>query len=53
MVDSGPQCEIAWSDIVTLALTRLENVEPVAANRLAANYNRRDRPGPLRSQRAA
>jgi transcriptional regulator NrdR family protein len=37
LVDSGRK-SIAWSDIVTLALTRLENVDPVSAHRLAINY---------------
>jgi len=37
LVDSGRK-SIAWSDIITLALTRLENIDPVAARRLAANY---------------
>ena len=37
LVDSGRK-SIAWSDIVRLALTRLENVDPVSAHRLAANY---------------
>src|SRR5205807_2370061 len=37
LVDSGRK-SIAWSDIVTLALTRLENVDPVSAHRFAANY---------------
>ena len=37
LVDSGRK-SIAWSDIVTLALSRLQNVDPVAAQRLAANY---------------
>ena len=37
LVDSGRK-SIAWSDIVTLALARLQNVDPVSAQRLAANY---------------
>jgi transcriptional repressor NrdR len=37
LVDSGRK-SIAWNDIVTLALTRLENVDAVAAHRLEANY---------------
>jgi len=37
LVDSGRK-SVAWSDIVTLALARLENVDPVCAQRLAANY---------------
>jgi transcriptional repressor NrdR len=37
LVDSGRK-SVAWSDIVALALTRLENIDPVSAQRLAANY---------------
>ena len=37
LVDSGRK-SIAWNDIVTLALSRLENIDPVAAHRLEANY---------------
>lgn len=37
LVDSGRKT-IGWSDIVTLALARLENVDHVSAARLAANY---------------
>ena len=37
LVDSGRK-SVAWSDIASLALTRLANVDPVAAQRLAANY---------------
>jgi transcriptional repressor NrdR len=37
LVDSGRK-SVAWSDIVTLVLARLENVDPVSARRLAANY---------------
>lgn len=37
LVDSGRK-SVAWSDLVTLALARLENVDPVCAARLAANY---------------
>lgn len=37
LVDSGKK-SVAWSDIVSLALTRLENIDPLAARRLAANY---------------
>jgi transcriptional repressor NrdR len=29
---------IAWSDIVGLTLARLQNIDPVSARRLAANY---------------
>jgi transcriptional repressor NrdR len=37
LLDSG-QKVVRWSDIVTHALARLENVDTVAARRLAANY---------------
>ncbi|MBA3392472.1 MAG: transcriptional repressor NrdR [Deltaproteobacteria bacterium] len=37
LLDSGRK-SVAWSDLVTLALARLENVDPVSAQRLAANY---------------
>ena len=37
LVDSGRK-SIAWNDIVQLALIRLENIDPVSAHRLAANY---------------
>jgi transcriptional repressor NrdR len=37
LVDSGRK-SIAWNDIVTLALDRLRNIDPVAAHRFAANY---------------
>ena len=49
LVDSGRK-SIAWSDIVTLALSRLENVDPVSARRLAANYT--DETGAVRFDRA-
>jgi transcriptional repressor NrdR len=45
LVDSGRK-SIAWNEIVRLALTRLENVDPVAAHRLEANYT--DEAGVLR-----
>jgi transcriptional repressor NrdR len=45
LVDSGRK-SIAWSDIVTLALARLQNVDPVSAQRLAANYT--DETGAIR-----
>ncbi len=48
LVDSGRK-SIAWSDIVTLALARLENVDPVSAQRLAANYT--DESGVVRFDR--
>ena len=50
LVDSGRK-SIAWSDIVTLALDRLANVDPVAARRLAANYT--DEGGAVRFEEAA
>ena len=50
LVDSGRK-SIAWNDIVTLALSRLENVDPVSAHRLAANYT--DESGVVRFDRSA
>lgn len=50
LVDSGRK-SIAWSDIVTLALTRLANVDPVSAHRLEANYV--DETGQVRFDRNA
>jgi transcriptional regulator NrdR family protein len=50
LVDSGRK-SIAWNDIVTLALTRLENVDPVSAHRLEANYT--DETGAIRFERSA
>jgi transcriptional repressor NrdR len=50
LVDSGRK-SIAWSDIVTLALTRLANVDPVTAHRLEANYT--DETGAIRFDRSA
>jgi transcriptional repressor NrdR len=50
LIDSGRK-SIAWSDIVTLALRRLENVDPVSARRLAANYT--DETGAVRFERSA
>jgi transcriptional repressor NrdR len=50
LVDSGRK-SIAWSDIVTLALTRLQNVDPVSARRLAANYT--DETGEVRFDHSA
>jgi transcriptional repressor NrdR len=50
LVDSGRK-SVAWSDIVTQALTRLENVDPVSAQRLAANYT--DENGAVRFDRAS
>lgn len=48
LVDSGRK-SVAWSDIVTLALARLHNVDPVSAQRLAANYT--DETGAVRFDR--
>ena len=49
LIDSGRK-SIAWSDIVTLALSRLENIDPVSAQRLAANYT--DETGAVRFDRS-
>ena len=49
LVDSGRK-SIAWNDIVTLALTRLGNVDPVSAHRLEANYT--DETGAVRFERS-
>jgi transcriptional repressor NrdR len=45
LLDGGRK-SVAWSDIVSLALDRLRNIDPVAAHRLAANYT--DETGALR-----
>lgn len=37
LVDGGRK-SVPWSDIVSLALDRLANVDPISAQRLAANY---------------
>ena len=50
LIDSGRK-SIAWSDIVTQALSRLENIDPVSAQRLAANYT--DETGAVRFDRSA
>lgn len=50
LVDGGRK-SVAWSDLVTLALARLENVDPVSAQRLAANYT--DETGAIRFDRGA
>jgi transcriptional repressor NrdR len=50
LIDGGRK-SIAWSDIVTLALSRLENIDPVSAHRLAANYT--DETGAVRFDRIA
>ena len=49
LVDSGRR-SVAWSDLVTLALARLQNVDPVSAQRLAANYT--DENGVMRFDRS-
>ncbi len=50
LVDGGRK-SIGWSDIVSLALDRLGNVDGVAAQRLAANYT--DESGSVRFDREA
>lgn len=50
LVDSGRK-SVAWNDIVGLALERLHNLDPVAAQRLAANYT--DETGAVRFDRSA
>lgn len=47
----GPKKSILWSEIVTLALSRLENIDPVSAKRLEANYT--DETGQVRFDRSA
>ncbi len=37
LVDSGRK-SVTWSDIVTLALDRLDNIDPISARRMRANY---------------
>jgi len=37
LIDSGRK-SVGWSDVVTHVLDRLRNVDPVSANRFAANY---------------
>ena len=37
LVDSGRK-SVAWNDIVEAALVRLENIDPIVAQRLRANY---------------
>ncbi len=49
--NSSGRKSVAWSDIVTLALDRLGNVDPVSAQRLAANYT--DETGVVRFGRAS
>ena len=50
LVDSGRK-SISWSDLVSLALARLQNVDPVCAQRLAANYT--DETGEVRFDRGS
>ncbi len=45
LVDSGRK-SVAWSDIVTIVLDRLRNIDSIAAHRFAANYT--DETGVLR-----
>ena len=50
LVDSGRK-SVAWNDIVQLALDRLQNIDPIVAQRLAANYQ--DESGAVRFDHAA
>ena len=50
LVDSGRK-SIAWNDIVQLALDRLQNIDPIVAQRLAANYQ--DESGAVRFDHTA
>ena len=50
LVDSGRK-SIAWNEIVALALERLRNIDPVSAQRFAANYT--DESGAVRFDDAA
>ena len=34
----NPRKSVAWSDIVSLVLDRLKNIDPISAHRFAANY---------------
>ncbi len=45
LVDSGRK-SVPWSDIVTLAIARLDGLDPVSARRMEANY--RDDSGAVR-----
>jgi transcriptional repressor NrdR len=45
LVDSGRK-SVPWSDIVTLAVSRLDGLDPVSARRMEANY--RDDSGAVR-----
>jgi len=49
LLDNGRK-SVAWSDLVTLALDRLGNIDAVAAQRLAANYT--DESGDVRFERS-
>jgi transcriptional repressor NrdR len=50
LVDSGRK-SIEWRDIAELALSRLENIDPVSAHRFEANYV--DETGTVRFDRSA
>jgi transcriptional repressor NrdR len=50
LVDGGRK-SVAWSDIVSLALARLQNVDTICAQRLAANYT--DEAGAVRFDRSS
>ena len=50
LVDSGRK-SVPWSDIVELALDRLQNIDPIAAQRLRANYE--DESGAVRFDHSA
>lgn len=50
LLDGGHKT-IAWSEIVNHALARLQNIDPISARRLAANYT--DEAGQLRFDREA
>lgn len=50
LVDSGRK-SVAWTDIVTLVLDRLRNIDSIAAHRFAANYT--DETGVLRFDAAS
>ncbi len=47
LLDSGRK-SVPWSDIVSHALTRLTNIDPISAQRLATNYT--DESGAVRLQ---
>jgi transcriptional repressor NrdR len=50
LVDSGRK-SVAWTDIVSLVLDRLRNIDAIAAHRFAANYT--DETGVLRFDSSA